>query len=56
MKSVTHKIWKILEEMRNLFLWLAFKPYFAELIFAISGKNHKNKSSNNLFRNNLWSQ
>ena len=29
------KIWKFLEEMRNLFLWLAFKPYFVELIFVI---------------------
>ena len=29
------KIMKFLEEMRNLFLRLAFKPYFAELIFAI---------------------
>ena len=29
MKSVTQK------KMRNLFLQLAFKPYFVELIFAI---------------------
>ena len=51
--------------MWNLFLWLSFKPYFAELIFtidsyklyfpdeifAIYGQNRKNK-----FRNSLWSQ
>ena len=35
MKSVTQKISKFLEEMQNLFLWLAFKPYFAELISAM---------------------
>ena len=48
--------------MWNLFLRLAFKPYFGELIFAIdlskmyfedqtfaiSGQNHKNKFRNNL--------
>ena len=56
--------------MRNLFLRLAFKPYFANLflrltypklyfedeIFVILGQNHKNKFRNNLFRNNLWLQ
>ena len=56
--------------MRNLFLRLASKPYFAELILTIDlsktvfwgsnfcdfGRNHKNKFHNNLFRNNLWSQ
>ena len=33
MKSVTRKIQKFLEEMRNLFLRLVFKSYFGELIF-----------------------
>ena len=42
--------------MRNLFLQLAFKPYFAEIILTILGQNHKNKCRNNLFRNNFWSQ
>ena len=35
MKSVTQKLWNFLEEMRNLLLRLAFKPYFAEFISAI---------------------
>ena len=53
--------------MRNLFLPLTFKPYFAELIFeidsskvyfadqvfAIEVQNRKNEFCNNLFRNNL---
>ena len=67
--SYSKKIF-FLEEMRNLFLWLAFETYFAELIFAIDlyktvfwGSNFcnfglisKSKFSNNLFRNSLWSQ
>ena len=44
------------EKMQNLFLCLALKPYFAELIFAILGQNHKNKFQNSSFHNNLWSQ
>ena len=68
--QLLQKCKKFLEEMQNLFLRLAFKLYFAELvfeiyssklyfedqIFAISGQNHKNKFRNNLFHDNLWSQ
>ena len=46
----------LIYEASYSFLCLALKPYFAELIFAILGQNHKNKFQNNLFHNNLWSQ
>ena len=58
------------KKIRSLFLRLAFKPYFAELvfeidsfklyfadqIFAIYGQNRKSKFCNNLFCNNLLYQ
>ena len=53
MKSVTQKKNIFFEKMQNLFLRLALKPYFAELIFAILGQNHKNKFQNSSFHNNL---
>ena len=43
-----------LEKMRNLFLRLVFKPYFAELIFAIVLSKTVNYKNN--FGNNFWSQ
>ena len=58
------------KKIRSSFLRLAFKPYFAELvfeidsfklyfadqIFAIYGLNRKSKFCNNLFCNNLLYQ